>query len=94
MKSKFEEVLATISAAVCFDELCFDRNQFKLLKGNWGELADIVLWFGSLSLLIQIKELSRRHPNADVLGLGEEPQCFFATLASDAAVLHPAERYA
>lgn len=63
MQSKLEEVLATISASVFLDELCFDRNQFKPFKGNWAELADIVLWFDSHSLLIQIKERNRNSPH-------------------------------
>src|SRR5439155_25881482 len=29
--------------------------------------------------------------NADILGLGEESQCFFAAFAADAALLHAAE---
>lgn len=58
MNSITEQIAARIGESLFLGELCFDGNHFKRSKGKWSQLADLVLWLGTHTCLIQVKERS------------------------------------
>ena len=51
-----EQLASTIASSCFFKELTFDNNTFQLSDGRNEELADLVLWLDSHSIIIQAKE--------------------------------------
>lgn len=60
MSSILEQVVADISEATFFKELCFTGQVFAQSTGENKELADVFVWLESESLIIQIKERSEK----------------------------------